>query len=46
MALTSAATENKEEAIGYLQQAIAEYHEVGDQHGEAIARDNLRQLSN
>ncbi|HET6293457.1 MAG TPA: tetratricopeptide repeat protein [Kribbella sp.] len=44
MALTSVAAGKKDEAIGYLQQAVAEYREIGDAHGEQIALDNLRQL--
>lgn len=45
MALTSVAAGNKAQAVGYLEQAVAEYHEIGDRHGETIALENLRKLS-
>lgn len=45
LGLVKAAAGERDEAIALITQAAAEYSDIGDAHGLAIARDNLERLS-
>ena len=42
--LAKAAGGSREETIALLEQALAEYTDIADLHGQALASENLRQL--
>jgi tetratricopeptide (TPR) repeat protein len=44
LALVSAETGDTDKALAYLEQAVAEYQDIGDRHGEALAAGHIARL--